>query len=118
MPDLYAAWCNVWWYVFFGVAAVAGISLSVTAAQLVRADAWRMLGVSSLGIMLIHKFILLGLQFKLPVVRTLVEMNLAVSALATIGVTVFATTIAWVSSRVILRVCPFCLGKYDSLLCK
>ena len=57
----------------------------------------------------------LGLQFKLPMIRTVLNMNLFVSALVTIGIVAAATVIAWGCSYVILRIFPVCLGKQSVL---
>jgi len=111
MPELYVAWYNWRWYLIFLCAAVLGIALSIMFAQLLRTNIWQRLGTMSLGIMLVHKFILVVLQFKLAGIKVMIRRELIISLSTTVCMAVLTIVIAYYfCSIVILRFAPFSLG--------
>ena len=111
MPELYVAWHEWVWHLIFLCVAVVGIVLSITWAQLVRINILRRLGMMSLGIMLIHKFVLLVLQFKLPWIRMLLGERWMISFLTTFCLAGLSTVFAYLCAKIVLYVFPFCLGQ-------
>lgn len=68
------------------------------------------LGMASMGIMLMHKYIILAVGMKLPFVRTLYASSLPVSIAVTGLVSALALMVSWAMTRAIGRYCPEVLG--------
>ena len=67
-------------------------------------------GVSSLGIMLMHKFPVLFVQNFLAPVRNLFTGSIPLAVVGTVGVTLFAVGMCFVAQMVIARWMPWALG--------
>lgn len=67
-------------------------------------------GMASIGIMLMHKYIILAVGMKLPFVRTLYASSLSVSIAVTGAVAVLALVVSWMMTRMIERYVPEILG--------
>lgn len=112
MLDLSTMYYSSTWFSIFLIAAFVGIGLSIIFAQLIRIGLLRELGVLSLGIMVTHKFFLLGVQFGMPWIRKLLaESNILTSLFITFLVALLATGGAWFGSRIIMYFAPYLLGK-------
>ena len=67
-------------------------------------------GMASIGIMLLHKYIILAVGMKLPFVRALYASSLPVSIAVAGGVAVLALMVSYGMTRMIERYCPEILG--------
>lgn len=92
--------------VLIGCSAIFAISLSGFTQHI-----FCMLGISSLGIMLMHKFIVVACQFMFPPILKLFSSGAPLALLAICIVTVFATTISWLATVIIRRFAPWMIGE-------
>ena len=68
------------------------------------------LGMASMGIMLMHKYIILSVGMKLPFVRAFYASSLPISVAMAGGVAALALMVSVAMTRVIERYCPEILG--------
>lgn len=101
MPNYYRSWNSIGWYCAFLPITFAGIVLSAWTVQCGSGLCkWlRILGVSSMGIMLIHKFVILGLQLKVPFIRDALSQGGLVAIVTTCGIAFIATVASCLFSK-------------------
>ena len=109
-PDLSRAYCDPFWYVLYTGMAFPGILLGQAWGYILDSRVWALLGVYSLGIMLVHKFMVIAFQMKVPMVQNLFAAGVWTSVWATLFVTIFATAVALAVSMLCRMWCPWVLG--------
>ena len=109
-PNAYCRHLYLSWRVAFFALALFGCWVSALMAR--RLDVRLLVGwgLSSMGIMLMHKYIILAVGMKLPFVRALYASFPPISIAITGIVTALALMVSWWMTRVIDRYCPEALG--------
>lgn len=109
-PNAYSRHVYLSWRVAFFVLALLGCWVGALMAR--RMDARFLVGwgFSSLGVMLMHKYIILAVGMKLPFVRALYASSLLVSVAMTGAIAALALIVSWAITRVIERYVPEILG--------
>ena len=101
-PNTWLGGRHFGWFLVFTGMTFAGLVLSVWTVRRLGGRsvcAFASLGVASLGIMLLHKFLVLGLQLKVAPVREALGRGGLVTVAAVLAVGVAATGGSWVLSR-------------------
>lgn len=109
-PNAYCRHLYLSWRVAFFALALFGCWVSALVARKMGARLLVGLGMASMGIMLMHKYIILAVGMKLPFVRTLYASSLPVSIAVTGLVSALALMVSWAMTRAIGRYCPEVLG--------
>lgn len=109
-PNAYCRQLYLSWRVVFFVLALLGGWISALMARKMGARLLAGWGLSSIGIMLIHKYIILAVGMKLPFVRTLYASSLPVSIAVAGLVAALALIVSWAMTRMIERCCPMVFG--------
>lgn len=111
MPDLWMRHKSLVWLAAFEMMCLVGIVMSVLCAKCWTGRLLGALGRASLGIMLLHKFIVVGMQFKLGWMRQwFVDggWGLAFGIFVTTGV---AVVVSFWGALVVRTICPIALGE-------
>lgn len=74
------------------------------------------LGASSLGIMLLHKFLVLGAELKLSVVRLLISRSTASAIAVSMGLSLVVSVLCLVLVIPIRKFMPWALGERNDEL--
>lgn len=98
-----------WWWLVTAM-GLAGIAVSAALAKVLKGGWLATLGVMSIAIMLTHKFPLLALQLKAPLLRDWIVAGGVRSGLAALGLFIGATLVSTVAGVVIKRYAPWALG--------
>lgn len=109
-PNAYCRHLYLSWRVAFFALALFGCWVSALVARKMGARLLVGWGLSSIGIMLMHKYIILAVGMKLPFVRTLYASSLPVSIAVAGGVAALALMVSWAMTRVIEWYVPEILG--------
>lgn len=109
-PNAYCRHLYLSWRVVFFALALFGCWVSALVVRKMGARLLVGLGMASMGIMLMHKYIILAVGMKLPFVRTLYASSLPVSIAVTGLVSALALMVSWAMTRAIGRYCPEVLG--------
>lgn len=111
-PNYYAGHLRFVWYVVFAGMAIVGVALSAWTAKLISSPWIASLGLSSLGVMLVHKFLVLFLQVKLPFVAQLGRTFPIGFWIANGWVLVITVALSWWVTIVIRKIAPWSLGEF------
>lgn len=98
MPNRFLGRSEFCWYLAFLQLTVSGVLLSAYAAQLFsgcRAALLAALGTSSLGIMVVHKFIILALQLKVPPICSALQSGGGRSFVVVGGIILITTLVSF-----------------------
>ena len=109
-PNAYCRHLHLSWHVAFVALALLGCQVSVLMAKGMDVRFLAGLGLSSIGIMLMHKYIILAVGMKLPFVRALYASSLPISIAVTGLVAALALMVSWAMTRVIEWYVPEILG--------
>lgn len=113
-PDLWYGYTTWRWYAYSVAAALYGSLLTLWTAKAV-ADMWygkrlSVFGFSSIGIMLLHKFLLMPLQM---MYQRLSVGSLALLVIEALAITELVAVIAEQFSRIIQRIVPWAFGERE-----
>lgn len=92
------------------VLALWGIGVSLLAARLFPVRWLAALGQATIGIMFVHKFIVVGLQHGFPFLRRFWAAGVWPCVLGIVVVTVVATLISYLMTRLLQRFVPWAVG--------
>lgn len=101
-PNRYQGVHSFGWYLVFLAMTFAGVVLSALTARALGRKAvgiFSALGLASMGIMLMHKFVILGLQLKVPYINAAVKGGGWESAIAVGVIVVVATSASYFASK-------------------
>jgi len=88
-----------------------GCVLSVFIVQMLKGNFWIICGSASLGIMLLHKFLVLGAELKISAVRWMFSTSSLTAVSVSIGLSFAITVICIFMTLLIRRVSPWLLGE-------
>lgn len=109
-PNAYCQRLHLSWRMAFFVLALLGCWVGALAASRMDARILVGWGISSIGIMLMHKYIILAVGMKLPFVRALYASSMQTSIAMTCAIAALALVVSWAMTRVIERYIPEILG--------
>ena len=109
-PNPWVCAFKIEWYLIYAGMAVAGALLCVAFARLFDAKVFASLGICSLGVMLMHKFIVMA-GFKLAVVREMFACSVWTQTLSVLLLTAFAVVVSVVATFVLRRWWPEVIGE-------
>jgi len=110
-PDCYWGYMRAKWYAVFLLMSIMGIALSLWTAKALSGRWLISFGTASLGIMLLHKFVILALQVKLPYVSRWADNTMLFWA-ANLIILAVTVGMSWLATIVIRKVAPWSLGEY------
>lgn len=110
MPNAICQRSNPYWKVCFFLLGALGCWVSALVSKKCDFRFLSNLGLSSLGIMLTHKYIILAVGMKLPFVRSLYASSLLVAMLSIGMLTLLALLVSCGLSKIIERYVPELLG--------
>ena len=110
VPDSWMCAYKIKWHLVYVGIAVCGGLMSVGVGRLVDSKLLVLLGGSSMGIMLTHKFVVVA-GFKIPLVRGLCAGTLAEKALCVVVLTVLAVSLSTAVTRILKRWLPWTIGE-------
>lgn len=110
-PNYYLGRVRFLWYFVFFIMAVGGICLSAWSAKVIAWPCLAKCGQASLGIMLLHKFVVLFFQVKLPWVVRSANDSSVLFCLLNVGVLALSVVISWGATAVIRKVAPWTIGE-------
>lgn len=108
--DLGLLWSSFGYYLLSFVLAAFGIVVSLSVAALCNLRFLCVCGISSLAIMLMHKPVVVALQFACPPVRALYQKGLWVGMLTSVLISVVAVVACLLAEKLIRRWLPWALG--------
>ena len=111
IPDPELMRANGIGYFVLYVLGMVGCVLGVFTAKLLTGRFWMLCGASSLGIMLLHKFLVLGLQLKMPGIRLLYSFSSVVAVMVSLVLSVIITIVCFVAIMLIRKYVPIVLGE-------
>ena len=114
LPNAYVAHYRMTWHLVFFVLALAGIALSARLAKTLPFKFLASCGSASLGIMLMHKFVVLLLQVKIPLVARFGETSTVLFWLANAVVLAASVIASYWATRLVRRFAPWALGELRS----
>lgn len=100
----------LWYFVFCGMAVFGTVNSIVTAKE-ISCDWLAKIGGSSLGIMLVHKFIVIFLQVKLNIVAKTAGRSTVLFWIENIVIALLSVMISYMVTEMIRRICPWALGE-------
>lgn len=109
-PNPWVCAFKVEWHLAYAAMAVVGALLCVAAARLFDVKAFASLGLCSLGIMLMHKFVVMA-GFKLAAVREMFAGSAWIQALSVLLLTAVATSVSVAATVVLRRWWPEVIGE-------
>lgn len=104
---------NDYYYGLWGCTVMMGATGSVLAlcvAKMFKFRGVKIMGMMSLGIMLIHKFPLLFFQTKVPFVAKWLAGSCLVAVITCVGMALVVIMLSYVGTKIILHWCPWALG--------
>ena len=111
-PNHWAAHKSLVWYVAFDSIALLGIVVSYKLAEkLVGCTLFQRLGLAAMGIMLMHKYVVVLLQTKVVAVSALCKSGRAGALLAVAGSVVVVLSISYMLAVAVKAMCPWMLGE-------
>lgn len=108
-PNAYCQRLLSWRIVFFAL-AILGCWVSALVARRIDVGLLVGWGLASIGIMLMHKYIILAIGMKLSFVRALYASSMPTSIAVTCAIAALALLMSWAMTRVIERYVPEILG--------
>ncbi len=110
-PDKAVISKSIFAYTVFYLFAFVGVLLSFKTTKYINSRCLALIGQNSLGIMLIHKFVVLALQFKLSVIKNLATHGGLLVCCGVLGtVTMASLFISILGTMTINSFCPILLG--------
>ncbi len=109
LPDMRCSRTEWSWYVISIFLAIVGCWLVMQLAKKIDSAVLQLLGVSSLGIMLGHKFVLLALQLKFAMLS---DYCLGVILAVDLLVSVLATAVSLIVTLLLRRYAPILIGEW------
>lgn len=109
-PNPWMCAFKIGWYLAYAAMAVAGALLCVVFARLFDVATFVSLGVCSLGIMLMHKFVVMA-GFKLAIVREMFAGPVWMQTLSVLLLTAFAVVVSVAATAVLRRWWPEVIGE-------
>lgn len=111
-PDHSIVRTSLLWYVLFDLMAPIGVVMSYKMAELVEDKILvQRIGMSALGIMLFHKYVIVVLQAKVPVINVLCKRGYAGAFLAVVASAALAVIVAYVLTLIVKKACPQIIGE-------
>jgi len=110
-PNYWAGQIDPLWYFVFLLMAIVGVVGSMLTAKLFSSSILIELGKASLGIMLMHKFVVLFLQVKLPFVARLGQTSAGLFVVANLMIVFLAVAVSWGATALIRIWTPWALGE-------
>ena len=111
-PNHWIVHKSLYWYAIFACISVAGIFISYAIAARLAAIKWICrVGMSAMGIMLIHKFVVVGLQTKLSIVSSICNQGFIGAILIVISITTIAVAVSMAIGVAISKLCPAAIGE-------
>jgi len=98
------------WHLAFKAASILGILASCYVAVVVHSKIWMCLGGMSMTIMLLHKFPLLMLQFKIPFLREILRSNVSMSLIGCTLISALSISICCVAHILLSKFLPWSIG--------
>lgn len=115
-PNRWYAGQSLRWRLLFAGLALLGTFVSALLVKKVNLPRWMAdVGLASLGIMLLHKYVILALGMKLHVVRNLYGSGIIPSVLTVSIVTFVALFASYFGAMLIKRFCPGMLGERKNI---
>lgn len=111
IPDLYYQVLSFGWHLWFFLVTLLGIVMSILIAAAFDSRILQTCGMASLTIMLLHKPIVVALQFACPPVRALFTKGLAMSLVASLLVTLVSAVLCLLADRFLRRFAPWTIGR-------
>lgn len=111
LPDPWVAKVNVGWAIVFWLVAVVGCVLSMEIAKVLKGRWLAACGVASMGIMLMHKFPVLFLELKVPMVRQMVGAGIVGALVGSVLLVAVVTGICYSLTWMVKRWAPWALGE-------
>lgn len=109
-PNAYLKTQHLSWRVCFALLALLGVYFSAIVAREVKVRFLLSLGVSSLGIMLMHKYVILALGMKVPIIRSYYDGHMFMAMIVVVGVSSAALLLSYGMTGLVERYCPEALG--------
>lgn len=110
-PNPWVARVNVLWFFAFKVAAIAGIGMCVFISRIVDCKIFRIIGLASMTIMLLHKFPLMFLQLKVKLLASMFSMGVMPFGFALACVCIGAIMLCLLAHQLISRFAPWAIGQ-------
>ena len=111
IPDPGLMRANGFGYLILYAFGMVGCVLSVFMAKMMTGRFWMLCGASSLGIMLLHKFLVLGFQLKMPSIRLLYSQSPIISVMVSIGLSLIITIFCFIGTSFIRKYVPCLIGE-------
>ena len=93
------------------ILGIVGCMLSFFTAKILTGRFWMLCGTASLGIMLLHKFLVLGFQLKMPIIRSLYALSPCASVIVSIGLSLIITICCVVGTLLMRKYVPYLIGE-------
>ena len=111
-PNYWIVHSKFSWYIAFDLLAIFGVVTSYFITRdYMDSQMVREVGASTMGIMLMHKFVIVGLQSKVIMIGKFCQSGLAGALLAVVFTTAAAIGLSMVMTRIFRYICPFILGE-------
>lgn len=99
------------WHLISCAAGVGGVYASYFIARIFNIGIFKVLGLGSLGILVMHKFPILGIQFMMPQFKKLVASGPVLALLGTLAVSVVAIAFCMIGLHIFRALAPVCVGE-------
>jgi len=111
MPEHHFACLSLKWCFLFFLIAVAGVFGITLVSPYLRLRFWSFIGSSTMCIMLLHKPIVVGLQFVVMPIRRLYGINLVTGLIVSLIITLVAIFVCTAANSLIKKYCPMIIGE-------